>query len=84
MARLHFSQLNPTGSLLVTGSLDVQGQTTLTQTTATDSTLVISGAAEIVRAELQSQIVSASLSLQNLGSLGDRLDSKEIDLGGFF
>lgn len=84
MARIHASQINPTGSFKITGSLEVDGQTVLTQTSTTDPTLIVSGAMEIVKAEIESQIVSASLSIQNLGSLGDRSNQDTIDLGGFF
>ena len=84
MARIHASQLNPTGSYVITGSLDVYGQTTLYQTDTSNPALIISGAAAIVRAQIQSDIVSASLSIQNLGTLGDRADNREVDLGGFF
>lgn len=84
MARLHASQINPTGSFKITGSLEVDGQTVLTQTSPNDPTLIISGAMEIVRAQIQDEIVSASLSMQNLGALGDRANNNEIDLGGFF
>ena len=84
MARLHASQINPTGSFKITGSLDVVGQTTFTQSSLADPALIISGAMEIVRAEVEAQIVSASLNVQNLGIVGDRADNNEIDLGGFF
>lgn len=84
MARIHASQINPTGSFKITGSLEVDGQTVLTQTNPADPTLIVSGAMELVRAEIQSEIVSASLSIQNLGTLGDRSNNDEIDLGGFF
>lgn len=84
MARLHLSQINPSGSLTITGSLEVQGQTTLKQTNTADPALIISGAMELVRAEIDAQVVSASLAIQNLGSLGDRNNNDTIDLGGFF
>ena len=84
MAQLHASQINPTGSFKITGSLEVDGQTVLTQTSPNDPAFIISGAMEIVRSQIQDEIVSASLSIQNLGTLGDRADNNEIDLGGFF
>jgi len=84
MAQLHASQLNPTGSYKITGSLDVQGQTVLTQTDPNASALIISGAMDIVKAQIQSEILSASLSIQNLGTLADRNSNETIDLGGFF
>ena len=84
MALVHATQLNPTGSYVVTGSLDVYGQSTSYQTQESQSALIVSGAMEIVKAQLQSEIYSASLSIQNLGILGDRADNREVDLGGFF
>lgn len=84
MALVHASQLNPTGSYKITGSLEVQGQTTLTQTDPSASALIVSGAMEIVKAQIQSEIVSASLSIQNLGTLADRNSNETLDLGGFF
>lgn len=83
MAQVHSSQINPTGSFEITGSLNVEGQTTLQQTDA-DAALIVSGAMEIVEAQLQNQIQRAKLTIQNLGSLGDRANEDTIDLGGFF
>jgi hypothetical protein len=84
MSRVSLRELNPTGSLNITGSFSVQGQTTLIQTDPSVSALVVSGALEIVKAEIQSQVVSASLSIQNLGTLSDRSSNANLDLGGFY
>ena len=84
MAQLDASQLNPTGSYKITGSLDVQGQTVLTQTDPNASALIISGAMDIVQAQIAAELQRAKLTIQNLGSIGDRDDNNEIDLGGFF
>jgi hypothetical protein len=84
MARIKLRELNPTGSLNITGSLDVNGQTTFTQTDSNLPALIISGAMEIAQAQIQSQITSASLTIQNLGTLADRNQQSSIDLGGFF
>lgn len=84
MARFHASQLNPTGSYKITGSLEVQGQTILQQTEQNSPALLISGAMEIVEAQLQAEIQKAKLTIENLGSLGDRESEDIIDLGGFF
>ena len=84
MALVHASQLNPTGSYKITGSLEVQGQTVLQQTSTVDPALIVSGAMDIVQAQLQAQIQRAKLTIENLGTLGDRQDNNEIDLGGFF
>ena len=84
MSRVRLRELDPSGSLNITGSFSVQGQTTLYQTTAAQSALIVSGAIEIVKAEIQSQVVSASLTIQNLGTLADRSNNSNIDLGGFY
>lgn len=72
------------GDWIISGSLLVHGQTILTQTSSLDPALIVSGAMEMVRAEFANEIVSASLSIQNLGTLGDRNDDNIVDLGGFF
>lgn len=84
MAQLHASQINPTGSFKITGSLEVDGQTVLTQTSPADPALIISGAMEIVQAQLNAEIQKAKLTIENLGTLGDRSSNETIDLGGFF
>jgi hypothetical protein len=92
MSRVKLRELNPRGDLRVTGSLAVSGsfETVLENpavfipTDPTKPTLVISGALEIVKAEIQNQVISASLSIQNLGTLSDRSLDDTIDLGGFF
>ena len=84
MARLHATQINPTGSFKITGSLEVDGQTVLTQTSTADPALIVSGAMEVVQAQIATEVQRARLKIQNLGVLGDRQDNNEIDLGGFF
>ena len=84
MARLHASQINPTGSFKITGSLEVDGQTVLTQTSTTDPALIVSGAMEIAQVQIAAEIQRAKLTIESLGSIGDRQDDNEIDLGGFF
>lgn len=84
MARFHASQLNPTGSFQITGSLSVEGQTTLIQTDMSQSALIVSGAMDVVQAQIQAEIRKAKVTIQNLGSLGDRSSEETIDLGGFF
>lgn len=80
MARIHLSQLNPEGSLNITGSFSVAGSTVLYQTDSNIAALILSGAMSVVQAQLDSQIVSASISVQNLGSLADRSSDATLDL----
>ena len=84
MARLHLSQINPSGSLNLTGSFSVAGQTTFYQTQESQSAVVVSGALDIVEAQIGAQVEKAKITIQGLGSLADRVTSSEIDLGGFF
>lgn len=84
MSRVSLRELDPTGSLRITGSFGVDGQSTFNQVDPNLPALIVSGAMEIVQAQIQSQIVSASLSIQNLGTLADRSQQSSIDLGGFF
>jgi cytoskeletal protein CcmA (bactofilin family) len=76
------NDLQVTGSMVIKGDLRVEGTTTLVQTLDAEAqSLIISGAASIVRNEM----VSASLSIQNLGILADRSTNSVIDCGdGFF
>ncbi len=73
------------GSVRIVGDLKVEGGTTLVQTTHDKDTLTVSGAMAIVKNIVSSQIVSASLAIENLGSLSDRNKNSVIDCGdGFF
>jgi hypothetical protein len=80
------NDLQVTGSMTIRGDLRVEGTTTLVQTLDPNSeSLIVSGAMSIVRKEINSQIVSASLTIQNLGTLGDRSLVSILDCGdGFF
>ena len=92
MSRVKLRELDPRGNLAITGSLGVSGSFSVesdspvvfTTNNPNEPSLVISGALEIVKAEIQNQVVSASLSIQNLGTLSDRSSNSNIDLGGFF
>jgi len=80
------NDLQVTGSMIIKGNLRVEGTTTMVQILDPNTeSLIISGAMSIVRNELTPQIVSASLSIQNLGSLSDRSLISVLDCGdGFF
>lgn len=74
-----------TGSVKIIGNLIVEGTTTLVQKTdINQESLIVSGAMSIVKNEISSQIMSASLNIENLGTLSDRNKNSIIDLGGFF
>jgi hypothetical protein len=76
------NDLQVTGSVVIRGDLRVEGTTTLVQKLDPNAqSLIISGAASIVRNEF----ASASLSIQNLGTFADRSMNSVIDCGdGFF
>jgi hypothetical protein len=80
------NDLQVTGSMIIKGNLRVEGTTTMVQILDPNTeSLIVSGAMSIVRNELTPQIVSASLSIQNLGSLSDRSIISVLDCGdGFF
>lgn len=80
MARLHLTQVNPEGTFNITGSFSVAGQTVLYQTDSQEAALILSGAMAAVQADTDSGIVSASISVQNLGSLADRSSDATLDL----
>jgi|LakMenEpi03Aug12_release.lakeMendotaPanAssembly.Ray.scaffolds.fasta_scaffold292124_2 hypothetical protein len=84
MSRIGLRELNPTGSLTITGSLDVYGQTILYQTAVNQSALIVSGAIDIVQAQINAQVQKAKITIENLGTIGDRDSNNSIDLGGFF
>ena len=80
MARLKLKQINPQGTLDITGSFSVAGDTVFYQTNSEVAALIVSGAMEIVKSQLPAQTVSASLSIENLGTLADRSSSAELDV----
>lgn len=77
--------LQVTGSVRIKGDLFVEGQTVLVQTLNSNmESLVVSGAMSIVKNQINNQIISASLTIQGLGTLSDVSSNAVIDLGGFF
>lgn len=79
------NDLQVTGSMRIKGDLFVEGKTTLIQTLDPNvESLVVSGAMSIVKNQINNQIISASLTIQGLGTLSDVNNNSVIDLGGFF
>jgi len=78
--------LQVTGSLTIKGDLLVEGKTTLVQKLdPTMESLVVSGAMSIVQNQINAQVVRASVTIQNLGTMADRFNNSIIDCGdGFF
>lgn len=77
------SDLEVTGSVTIKGDLKVEGQTTLQSQDVNQDSLIVSGAMSILKNEINNQIRSASLNIENLGNLGDRSNNSVLDLGGF-
>jgi hypothetical protein len=73
-----------TGSVTINGDLIVNGTTTLTSTDALRESLIISGAMVIMQAQIQAQMISASLSMQGQRVITyDMGTGSVMDLGEF-
>ena len=81
MPKIKSKHLNPhfTGSFDVSGALAVDGQLIARQIEEDTKALIVSGAMDIA----QSAVASASLAIDNLGTIGDRDLASIIDLGEF-
>jgi hypothetical protein len=75
-----------TGSMIVKGDLRVEGKTTLVQTLDPNiESLVVSGAMSIVENQINAQIMSASIKMQNIILAEHKINVNIIDCGdGFF
>ncbi len=80
------NDLQVTGSMRIKGDLIVDGTTTLRQPNDPNlDTLIVSGAMNIVKNEINAQLVRAQLKIENLGALSDRAQISVLDCGdGFF
>ena len=72
-----------TGSVTINGDLIVNGTTTLTSTNALRESLIISGAMAMMQAQIQAQIVSASISMGGQVVMSQQQNVNVMDLGGF-
>ena len=80
------NDLQVTGSMRIKGDLIVDGTTILRQPSDTNlASLVVSGALNIVKNEINQQIVRAQINIERLGTLADREHIGVLDCGdGFF
>lgn len=80
------ARVEVTGSVVIKGDLRVEGTTTLVQTIDSNvESLIVSGAMNVVQNQINAQVIKASLTIQNLGTLADRSNNSVIDCGdGFF
>lgn len=69
------------GNITISGSLNVLGNTTFTQSSSNIPALTVSGSEVIVASNFSGSKVSASLTIQNLGTLADTGSNAIIDLG---
>jgi hypothetical protein len=72
-----------TGSVTINGDLIVNGTTTLTSTDPLRESLIISGAMAMMQAQIQSQIISASISMGGQVVITQQQNINVMDLGGF-
>ena len=73
-----------TGSVLISGSLTVEGQTLLDSMNISSESLIVSGAMRIVDQQVGTAIRSSSLFVENLGTVGSKDLAGVIDLGDGF
>lgn len=69
------------GDIVISGSLSVYGNATFVQTSSAIPAIIISGSQEVVRSEVSPTTFSASIYIQNLGTLADTGSNAIIDLG---
>jgi hypothetical protein len=72
-----------TGSVTINGDLIVNGTTTLTATDPLRESLIISGAMAMMQAQIQAQIVSASISMGGQVMMSQQQNVNVMDLGSF-
>ena len=77
-------ELKISGSVIISGSLTVQGQTLMDSLDTSTKGLIISGAMELVDQSVSNAIASASLTIGNLGTLASRDQAGIFDLGDGF
>ena len=73
-----------TGSVLISGSLSVEGQTLFDSLNVDSASLVVSGSMRIVDQQVSSAVKSSSLFVENLGTIGNKDLAGVIDLGDGF
>jgi hypothetical protein len=73
-----------TGSLLISGSLTVSGQTILDSYYTGSESLIVSGAMSVVDQQVSNKIASASVFIKGLGTVATTDLSGIIDLGDGF
>ena len=81
---LFTGSLRTTGSVFINGDLTVNGTTILTASDPLRESLIISGAMAIMQAQIQAQIISASLSMQGQQVVFNQSNLNIIDCGNGF
>ena len=80
----NLKDLRVSGSMIISGSLEVRGQTLMDSYDTSTKTLIISGAMDLVDSKVGNAVASASLSISNLGTISSRNDAGTLDLGDNF
>ena len=80
---LFTGSLRTSGSVVINGDLTVNGTTLLTSTDLLRESLIVSGAMAIMNAQIQAQIISASLSMQGQVVISQQGNVDVMDLGAF-
>jgi hypothetical protein len=73
-----------TGSVKISGSLEVDGVTTLRSGLVNTASLNVEGQLNVLNQQINSSVEKAKITIQNLGEIGDRDEDLVLDLGGFF
>ena len=76
--------LRTSGSVVINGDLTVNGTTILTASDPLRESLIVSGAMAIMQAQIQAQIISASLSMQGQQVVFNQSNLNIIDCGNGF
>lgn len=73
-----------TGSVRISGSLEVIGPSTFSSQKESTPSLTVAGQLEVINQQISSSVQRARITIQNLGEVGNRESSLVLDLGGFF
>lgn len=73
-----------TGSVKISGSLQVIGPATFDSQKIDTPSITAAGQLEILNQQISSSVQRAKITIQNLGEIGNRDEGLILDLGGFF
>ena len=73
-----------TGSMSISGSLKISGQTIIDSMDTASNTLIVSGAMQVVDQQVSNKIASASVFIKGLGTIASTDQAGVIDCGDGF